>query len=40
MTEVVAEEEEGEDPNDPVIKQQKKFVEEMTGEKSYKTPSC
>ena len=40
MTEVIAEEEEGEDPNDPVIKQQKKFVEEMTGEKSYKTPAC
>jgi len=44
VTEVVAMDEEiNEDPNDPVIKQQKKFVEEMTGEKSdkgYTTPAC
>jgi hypothetical protein len=40
VKEVVAiEEESNEDPNDPVIKQQKKFVEEMTGE-TYRTPAC
>jgi len=40
VTEVVAEEEEGEDPNDPVIKQQKKFVEEMTGDGAGKENSA
>jgi len=40
VTEVVALDDDiNEDPNDPVIKQQKKFVEEMTGE-TYKTPAC
>eukprot|EP00960_Hanusia_phi_P045618 757358-Hanusia_phi.AAC.4 len=38
VTEVVAVEEE-EDSNDPVVKRQKEFVAEMTGE-TYKTPAC
>ncbi|EKX40795.1 hypothetical protein GUITHDRAFT_158274 [Guillardia theta CCMP2712] len=38
VTEVVAVEDE-EDPNDPVVKKQREFVAEMTGE-TYKTPAC
>lgn len=39
VTEVVALDEEVEDEMDPVVKQQRKFLEEMTGE-TYKTPAC
>lgn len=39
VTEVVALDEETDDEMDPVVKQQRKFLEEMTGE-TYKTPAC
>lgn len=42
VTEVVAMDTE-EDENDPVVKRQKEFVEQMTnsaGEATYKTPAC
>ena len=42
MTEVIAMDTE-EDNNDPVVKRQKEFVEQMTnsaGEPTYKTPAC
>ena len=38
VTEVAAVEEK-EDPNDPVVKKQREFVAEKTGE-TYKTPAC